>query len=80
MPRRSAVIPHGPFHGRRGCRLAARTPGDGGQPRQLLFFGKIRPYKGVDTLLEAFAALPPEFDAHLTVAGECGDKSLAARA
>jgi glycosyltransferase involved in cell wall biosynthesis len=43
-----------------------------------LFFGKVRPYKGVDTLLEAFAALPPELDAHLTVAGECGETPLAA--
>ena len=43
-----------------------------------MFFGKVRSYKGVDTLLEAFAALPPDLDAHLTVAGECGDISLAA--
>lgn len=77
MPRRSVVIPHGPFTETAGSgRL--RTPGDGEQSRQFLFFGKIRPYKGVDTLLEALAALPPELDAHLTVAGECGDISAAA--
>jgi glycosyltransferase involved in cell wall biosynthesis len=51
---------------------------DGRRPRQLLFFGKVRHYKGVDLLLEAFAALPPELDARLTVAGACGDASLAA--
>ncbi len=74
MPaRRGAVIPHGPFIPAQPP-AALRTPGDGGGPRELLFFGKIRPYKGVDILLRAFAALPPEFDAHLTVVGECGDK------
>ena len=77
VPRRSAIIPHGPFT--EAVESASlRTPGDGQQTRQLLFLGKIRPYKGVDTLLEAFAALPPELDAHLTVAGDCGDSSLAA--
>ena len=73
--RRSVVIPHGPFTVARPP-AALRTPGDGDGPRELLFFGKIRPYKGVDILLRAFAALPPEFDAHLTVVGECGDKAL----
>ena len=76
VPRRSAVIPHGPFtEPVEPPRL--RTPGDGGQPRQLLYFGKIRPYKGVDVLLEAFAALPPELDAHLTVAGVCDGPAAA---
>ena len=55
-----------------------RTPGDGHGSRQLLFFGKIRPYKGVDTLLAAFAAMPRDLDVHLTVAGECGDGQLRA--
>jgi glycosyltransferase involved in cell wall biosynthesis len=77
VPRRSTVIPHGPFTATAGSGQRPTTS-DGQPPRQLLFFGKVRPYKGVDTLLEAFAALPPELDAHLTVAGECGDMSLAA--
>jgi glycosyltransferase involved in cell wall biosynthesis len=72
VPRRSAVIPHGPFESAVEP-AALRTPGHGEGPRQLLFFGKIRPYKGVDILLTAFAALPPDLDVHLTVAGECGD-------
>ena len=76
-PRRSAVIPHGPF-AEAGDPAGHRAPGDGQQPRQFLFLGKIRPYKGVDLLLEAFAALPPDLGARLTVAGECGDQSLAA--
>ncbi len=36
--------------------------------RRLLFFGVIRPYKGLDVLLRAMAAGPP--DVSLTVAGE----------
>lgn len=77
VPRRATVIPHGPFTA--AVEPDSRQTTDAGRaPRQLLFFGKVRPYKGVDTLLEAFAAIPPEFDAHLTVAGECGDMSLAA--
>ncbi|MFC7327505.1 glycosyltransferase family 4 protein [Marinactinospora rubrisoli] len=36
--------------------------------RHLLFFGLVRPYKGVDVLLRALAAGPP--DVTLTVAGE----------
>jgi glycosyltransferase involved in cell wall biosynthesis len=74
-PRRAVVIPHGPFT-TAAPTAALRTPGDGGGRRELLFFGKIRPYKGVDILLRAFAELPPEFDAHLTVVGECGDRPL----
>jgi glycosyltransferase involved in cell wall biosynthesis len=78
VPRRSVVIPHGPFTA--AVDTAERdAPGrDGSGPRELLFFGKVRRYKGVDTLLEAFLALRPELDAHLTVAGECGDPALAA--
>ncbi|MQA94169.1 MAG: glycosyltransferase, partial [Streptosporangiales bacterium] len=36
--------------------------------RRLLFFGIVRPYKGLDVLLRALAAGPP--DVSLTVAGE----------
>ncbi|MCT2584020.1 glycosyltransferase family 4 protein [Actinophytocola gossypii] len=41
---------------------------DGALHRRLLFFGLVRPYKGVDVLLRALAAGPP--DVALTVAGE----------
>jgi glycosyltransferase involved in cell wall biosynthesis len=77
VPRRSVIIPHGPFSEAADA-VPPRAPGSGGQRRQLLFFGKIRPYKGVDALVEAFGALPPELDADLTVAGECADQSVAA--
>jgi glycosyltransferase involved in cell wall biosynthesis len=41
-----------------------------GSPRLLLlFFGAVRPYKGLDTALEALARLPRELDVRLLVAG-----------
>src|SRR5690625_2616241 len=53
---------------------AAAAPGDPppdgrGLRRNLLFFGIVRPYKGVDVLLRAFARGAPG-DVGLTVAGE----------
>ncbi|MFG2089235.1 MULTISPECIES: glycosyltransferase family 4 protein [unclassified Spirillospora] len=50
---------------------AARPSGDGGGGkvrRRLLFFGIVRPYKGLDVLLRALAEGPD--DVALTVAGE----------
>jgi glycosyltransferase involved in cell wall biosynthesis len=38
--------------------------------RLLLFFGYVRPYKGVHVLLDACARLDPSLDVHLLVAGE----------
>jgi len=66
VPRRVAVMPpHLPV--RRGA--AAATSGDAPQVRnRLLFFGLVRPYKGLDILLRALAAGPPQVS--LTVAGE----------
>ncbi|MEU8275104.1 glycosyltransferase family 4 protein [Microbispora bryophytorum] len=56
----AALAPHLPV---RGAREAA-----GREPRgRLLFFGIVRPYKGLDLLLEALAQVP---DVRLTVAGE----------
>ena len=41
-----------------------------GSPRLLLlFFGAVRPYKGLDTALEALARLPRELDVRLLVTG-----------
>ncbi|MEE8586516.1 MAG: glycosyltransferase [Acidobacteriota bacterium] len=37
---------------------------------RLLFFGNVRAYKGLDTLLQAVARLPQDFDFRLIVAGE----------
>ena len=67
-PTRIHVIPHGAFE-----HLA--VPASGTPPalegldgrRVVLFFGLVRPYKGVDLLVEAFAATPD--DAMLLVVG-----------
>ncbi|QBI52482.1 glycosyltransferase family 4 protein [Streptomonospora litoralis] len=48
---------------------ADAPPAEGGTRRNLLFFGIVRPYKGVDVLLRAFARGAPA-DVGLTVAGE----------
>lgn len=78
VPRRSAVIPHGPFP---PAPMIAPLPepGAGGQPRQFLFFGKLQDYKGVEDLLAAFTAMPDRIPAHLTVAGNCRDPELRSR-
>lgn len=39
------------------------------EDRVLLFFGKVEPYKGLDTLLEAFKALP-DHNYRLLIAGD----------
>jgi glycosyltransferase involved in cell wall biosynthesis len=44
------------------------APDEDGSRRQLLFFGMVRPYKGLDVLLRALAEGPP--DVRLVVAGE----------
>ena len=78
VPRRYAVIPHGPI----GPSLAAgslRIPGAGDRPREFLFFGRIREYKGVEDLLAAFLAMPDDVAAHLTIAGECDDPGRRSR-
>jgi glycosyltransferase involved in cell wall biosynthesis len=61
------VVPHGPFEHHR----APRTAQVEGLCR-LLFFGTIRPYKGLEHLVEAFSSLPADEAAgyHLTVVGE----------
>jgi glycosyltransferase involved in cell wall biosynthesis len=78
IPRRSAVIPHGPLA---PVPPAASWPAPGSRsgPRRILFFGKILEYKGVDDLLSAFAALPADTAADLTVAGQCDDPALKAQ-
>ena len=64
---------HGPFdhHGRAvpACRRPSAGPGAGSSTGcRLLFFGTIRPYKGLEDLIEAFARLPESY--RLTVVGE----------
>ncbi len=77
-PRRSALVPMGPARPPGG--IAAGPPvRAAGEPLRLLFFGKVEPYKGVEDLLDAVAALPAATDVALTVAGECRDPALGAR-
>jgi D-inositol-3-phosphate glycosyltransferase len=64
-PLATAILPAGAD--RRAARSALGLPQD---RRVALFLGLIRPYKGVDLLLEAFAALEPTTDWQLVVAGE----------
>lgn len=73
-PRRTAVIPHGPFLPSRPATLL-RSPGRDGV-RQILFFGKVQAYKGAESLVRAFLARPAGAHAHLTIAGECTDPQI----
>jgi glycosyltransferase involved in cell wall biosynthesis len=57
----------GPLPDRDGARSLLGLPPD---HRTALVLGLIRPYKGVDLLLEAFADLPATSDWRLVVAGE----------
>jgi len=61
------VIPHGPLPVRSSESVA--PPGD---RFNIVFFGKIKPYKGLDTLVAALAELPSSFKqrVRLVVAGE----------
>lgn len=69
---RITAIPHGNYLGRYENRVsrqeARQRLGLNAGDRALLFFGVIRPYKGLVDLLEAFANLP-EPNARLIIAG-----------
>jgi glycosyltransferase involved in cell wall biosynthesis len=58
---------HGPYDHHESVDPATRRPTAGAGCR-LLFFGTIRPYKGLEDLVEAFEQLPDGY--HLTVVGE----------
>src|SRR5580693_6273184 len=82
VPRRSAVIEHGPLGPApsAGTLRTPGSPGSGDDPRRhFLFFGKVEEYKGVEDLLAAFLALPGDTPARLTVAGQCEDPRLRVR-
>jgi len=78
VPRRSAVIPHGPFAPRQPV-ASLRVPGSDRGPCRFLFIGRVEEYKGVDDLLSAFDSMPRSAAAHLTVAGQCNDSRLQSR-
>jgi glycosyltransferase involved in cell wall biosynthesis len=70
-----AVIPHGPYDHHRvapastGATSVREAPAEA---LNLLYFGVVRPFKGLEDLVEAFNALPAEAieDYWLTVVGE----------
>lgn len=78
VPRAHAIVPHGPLfpdvpNG------SLRVPGTGEGLRQLLFFGRIESYKGVEDLLQAFMSLDDGVCAYLTIAGQCDELGLRRR-
>ncbi len=67
-PDRTFVIPHGPYEMALG---GTRVERSGVNTCRILFFGTIRPYKGLEYLVQAFDRLPRENDNwHLTIVGE----------
>jgi glycosyltransferase involved in cell wall biosynthesis len=50
----AVVVPHGPYDHHGG---GDRVPRDSSAPIRLLYFGTIRPYKGLEDLIAAFAGL-----------------------
>nr|WP_269327652.1 glycosyltransferase [Kineosporia mesophila] len=67
-PSTVTVIPHGPYDHVVGPTRAT----DPESPLNVLYFGVIRPYKGLEDLVQAFSALPAETvrDMRLTIVGE----------
>ncbi len=67
-----ALIPHGPYAQYAETSSTADVAHKERSCYNLLFFGVIRPYKGLEDLIEAFDTLPPEVVAsyRLTVVGE----------
>ena len=59
------IVMQHPLYTHFGERLERKSTGT----KNLLFFGLIREYKGLDILLEAFRDLPGDY--RLTIAGEC---------
>jgi glycosyltransferase involved in cell wall biosynthesis len=53
------VMPHGPYH-HLVTSATARADASADSPFRLLYFGVIRPYKGVEDLVEAFSLLDRE--------------------
>jgi glycosyltransferase involved in cell wall biosynthesis len=62
------VVLHGPFDHHDAAAPPAPRPRAAGAACRLLFFGTIRPYKGLEDLVEAFGQLPSHYT--LTVVGE----------
>jgi glycosyltransferase involved in cell wall biosynthesis len=71
-PRKIAVVPHGIcVNGKVSTGKAeARAHLGIKEKHVLLFFGYVRPYKGLSDLIEAFKIIAEQFDVALVIAGE----------
>jgi glycosyltransferase involved in cell wall biosynthesis len=65
QPQRISTLPHGLL--RAPHSLARARDGGAAGTLRILFFGQIKPYKGLDTLIEAVALLPREVQRRLNV-------------
>jgi len=67
-----AIIPHGLLNEYAISELNPRSPGGSNSRLKFLFIGHIKPYKGIDELLDAFATLPRSTlsSVELTIAGK----------
>lgn len=67
-----ALIPHGPYHYSQSSDTTQAYRTIPASCCNLLFFGVIRPFKGVEDLISAFNSLPSDEVAHywLTIVGE----------
>ena len=65
------VMPHGPYHHVISSGMA-QGPSSKDEPFKLLYFGLIRPYKGVDDLVQAYSAFDRDQAAQfrLSIVGE----------
>jgi glycosyltransferase involved in cell wall biosynthesis len=66
------IVRHGPYDHLARPRLAVHVPQQGSEPMRLLYLGLVRPFKGVEDLVEAFSGLDRS-DAErfrLTIVGE----------
>lgn len=71
-PRQITTIPHGPYDHVLDTAAVHADAATADSPLRLLFFGTIRPYKGLEDLVEAFSSLPRDLAEkfRLTVVGE----------
>lgn len=80
--RRIRVIPHGHYldaYDQGTTRTEARAQfGFGERDKVLLYFGQLRPYRGAEQLLDAFASVDSA-DARLLMAGRITDEALRRR-
>ncbi len=72
---RTWIVPHGPL-AFPGQKLESDRPD---RPQRLLFFGRIRPYKGLSLLLEAFTRIADRHNLYLAVVGSGELDARAAR-